>query len=127
MEETIILDVINTLQEKWYESNFSESLIEEITSTNFIDNVAVYLNEIRELFVSDFINNETWEYYEFSEFSASLPKENWSAEDVVNAEKAFIEEIKMWFIKAQAIAIYEDRLEEFYLSIFAKEENTNEY
>lgn len=119
-KDTIIGDIITELDKNGYKMFYKE-FTQEVTSPNFINNVAMLIFKIKDNFKSSEIESEDWNFYQFPWFSASLPKQNWNAVDVVNAEKDFLRQIIKWFIRAQALAIYEDDIEEFYISIFCND------
>lgn len=119
--------VLNIILDKWYIpfKNRNDFPIVEITWEDWINNIVLIIYDLKDNFKSSSIISSEWDYYEFPWFNASLPKEEWNAEDVVNAKKEFINEITKWFIKAQANAIYEDELEEFYDKLFWNNETEN--
>jgi len=104
---------------------FDESIRDIVSRREFIDFISVAIIKIKDKFISNKINSLEWEFYEFPWFTASLPKKNWNSEDVIGTEVEFLREVTTWFIKAQAIALYEDNLESFYNELFNKYEFSN--
>ena len=115
--ETVLADIMDEIKERWFEETTSD-YVATITSSKYIQMVCQVLLENKDKFISTAIKSEEWEYYDFWEFTASYPIE-WSKSDgCMDKDVKFHWEVVVWFLKAQALSIYHEDLEEFYIQLF---------